>query len=181
MCRGTWRELGSAVSDKFKRFSLVFFLGALRDQEVATFSIPDLKHRPLALIANYSLHYVGTIPDNQVSADYCGEFSRLIGVSLRRPADSGFVGILSNGTSGDVNNINFAERRPPREPFEQVRQVATKVADSAFRAYASINHRSDVTLGIPTPSLSVEPLEPAPVFSLIYFPRFACQESPAIS
>ncbi|MFT5471501.1 MAG: neutral ceramidase [Verrucomicrobiales bacterium] len=118
------------------------------DPEVATFSVRDLKHRPLALIANYSLHYVGTIPDNQVSADYFGEFSRLIGVRLRRPVDSGFVGILSNGTSGDVNNINFGERRPPREPFEQVRQVATKVADSAFRAYASIDHRSDVTLGM---------------------------------
>ena len=40
------------------------------DPEVATFSVRDLKNRPLALIANYSLHYVGTIPDNKVSADY---------------------------------------------------------------------------------------------------------------
>ena len=41
-------------------------------------------------------------------------------------------GILSNGTSGDVNNIDFKNRRPSAKPFERMRQVAQRVA---FRRY----------------------------------------------
>ena len=61
--------------------------------------------KPLALFANYSLHYVGDMP--ALSADYFGVFAEVIGQKLK--AGPGFVGILSNGTSGDVNNINFKE------------------------------------------------------------------------
>ncbi len=37
-----------------------------------------------------------------------------------------FVGILSNGTSGDINNISFLEPRPGAKPFEQIRNVASR-------------------------------------------------------
>ena len=36
------------------------------------------KRKPLAIYANYSLHYVGGMPKGMVSADYYGEFARLI-------------------------------------------------------------------------------------------------------
>ena len=67
-----------------------------------------------------------------MSADYFGQFASLIEnrLSRSRPAE-GFVGILSNGTSGDINNFNFLNPRPPREPFEQIRIVASKTADVA--------------------------------------------------
>ena len=37
-----------------------------------------------------------------------------------------FVAMMSNGTSGDINNIPFGVTRPPREPFEQIRIVAAE-------------------------------------------------------
>ena len=37
-----------------------------------------------ALLANYSLHYVGHVPEGMVSADYFGEFARLMHVARRR-------------------------------------------------------------------------------------------------
>ncbi len=40
--------------------------------------------------------------------------------------DESFVAMMSNGTSGDINNIPFGVTRPPREPFEQIRIVAQK-------------------------------------------------------
>ncbi len=115
------------------------------DPEVSILSVRNAKGKPLALLGNYPLHYVGGIEKGKVSADYFGEFSRLIGSRLR--AEEGeFVGLLSNGTSGDVNNINFYGGRPPRELFEQIRIVSAKVADAAYQAYRKTDHQSDLTI-----------------------------------
>ena len=115
------------------------------DPDMTVISLQNAKRKPLALFANYSLHYVGAIPRKQVSADYFGEFARLMPTRLR--AGEGFVAMMSNGTSGDINNIPFGVTRPPREPFEQVRIVARKAADTAWFACQKIaEHKSDVTI-----------------------------------
>ena len=67
----------------------------------------------------------------------------------RLRAGDTFVAMMSNGTSGDINNIPFLVTRPPREPFEQIRIVAQKAADTAWLAHQKIDdHRSDVRLGM---------------------------------
>lgn len=117
------------------------------DPDVSILSVVDAKRKPLALFANYSLHYVGGTPSGQVSADYYGEFARLM--PSRLGAGAGFVAAMSNGTSGDINNIPFLVGRPPREPFEQIRIVAGEAADAAWKAYHAIGkHQGDVTLGM---------------------------------
>ncbi len=117
------------------------------DPDITIISVQDAKRKPLALFANYSLHYVGGAPGGQVSADYYGEFARLM--PSRVHGDENFVAMMSNGTSGDINNIPFGVVRPPREPFEQIRLVAGKAADTAWTARQKIEkHRSDVTLGM---------------------------------
>jgi hypothetical protein len=110
------------------------------DPEVSVLYVVNAKGRPLAVFANYSLHYVGNT-GGQISADYFGEFARLMPVRLGSPAD-GFVAMMSNGTSGDINNINFRNPRPRREPFEQIRIVASKTADAATRAIRQIDSPS---------------------------------------
>lgn len=117
------------------------------DPDITIISVQDVKRKPLALFANYSLHYVGGAPRGQMSADYFGEFARLM--PSRLPAADGFVAMMSNGTSGDINNIPFGVTRPPREPFEQIRLVAAKAADTAWLAHRKIEkHRSDARLGM---------------------------------
>ena len=117
------------------------------DPDVTILSVQDERRKPLALWANYSLHYVGHTPKGQVSADYFGEFARLMPSRLR--AGEGFVAMMTNGTSGDINNIPFLVTRPPREPFEQIRIVAQKAADAAWFAHRKIEqHRSDAPLGM---------------------------------
>lgn len=117
------------------------------DPDITVISVVDKRSKPLALFANYSLHYVGAIPKGQASADYFGEFARLMPTRLRAGDD--FVAMMSNGTSGDINNIPFGTTRPPREPFEQVRVVARKTADTAWFATQKIErHSDDVKLGI---------------------------------
>jgi len=112
------------------------------DPDVAVLSVRSLDGEPIALLANYSLHYVGGIPSGAVSADYFGEFARQIGRRLKvDPSKRSFVGMMSNGTSGDINNLNFRKPRPRAEPFVRVREVAAKIADAASAAYGEIKHR----------------------------------------
>ncbi len=117
------------------------------DPDITVISVQDLKRKPIALFANYSLHYVGGMPPAQISADYFGEFARLMPSRMR--GDESFVAMMSNGTSGDINNIPFGITRPRREPFEQIRIVAGKAADTAWLAHGKIGqHRADVRLGM---------------------------------
>lgn len=135
------------------------------DPEVSILSVRTAEGHPLCLLANYSLHFVGGVPAGHVSADYFGQFASLIEnrLSRVRPVD-GFVGILSNGTSGDVNNVNFRKLRPPREPFEQIRIVAGKTADTAFRAYEKVagDHEKVIPLGMVEREITLKVRMPTP-------------------
>ena len=117
------------------------------DPEISFLSVQTTEGRPLALLANYSLHYVGGVGAADISADYFGCFSsrieELLGAEKQDPA---FVGILSNGTSGDVNNVDFRNKRTPRAPYEAMRIVANEVAAEVQRALGAVKYRSDLTL-----------------------------------
>ena len=108
------------------------------DPEVSVLAVQSIPGQPIALLANYSLHYVGGLPPDTLSADYFGEFAKQIGAMIGVEEDSGFVGMMSNGTSGDINNINFFEPRIRKPPFEQIKLVANAVARSAKSAYDRI-------------------------------------------
>lgn len=119
------------------------------DPAVCFLSVRSTDGRPIALLANYSLHYVGGVGSGDVSADYFGYFAdkiqqRLDADRLEPP----FVGMMSNGTSGDVNNINFREQRERRKPYEKMKEVADRVADAVFEAHQSIEFHDQVPLDV---------------------------------
>ena len=116
------------------------------DPDVSVVSIQTAAGKPLALLANYSLHYVGDVPPGTVSADYFGEFARQI--EKRLAPDGSFVAMLTNGTSGDVNNINFREPRKPVPIFERIRTVASRVADAAQAACRDMKYQEGVQLAM---------------------------------
>jgi hypothetical protein len=131
------------------------------DPDLTVISIQDPRRRPVALFANYALHYVGGAPRGEISADYFGEFARLMPSRLRAGDD--FVAMLSNGASGDINNIPFLVTRPPREPFEQIRIVAQRAADAAWFAHRKIEkHRADVRLGMIERAVTLKYRRPTP-------------------
>ncbi len=109
-------------------------------------SIQTADGKPLALLANYSLHYVGDVPSGTVSADY---FGRVRPADRSPPGASGpFVAMLTNGTSGDVNNINFRQPRKALPIFERIRTVASRVADAAQAACAKMTYQDRVPLAM---------------------------------
>jgi hypothetical protein len=127
------------------------------DPDVSVLSVRTADGKPLALLANYSLHYVGDLPP--LSADYYGVFAGRIGSLIG--ADEKFVGIMSNGTSGDVNNIDYANPAPLRgQQGDRCRAVAEKVAQAAKKAYDTVKHRHDLTLAAATEELELKVRKP---------------------
>ncbi len=131
------------------------------DPEVSVLAVQTRDGKPIALLANYSLHYVGGNPE--LSGDYFAAFADRIAQLLGQDNGSGsFVGIMSNGTSGDVNNVNFTTAAPKTsQPGEQIKFVADSVARTALEVYKKIEFRDhaklaaavkDIELGVRKPS-----------------------------
>lgn len=139
------------------------------DPEVAVVSVQSKEGRPIALLANYSLHYVGGVGGGHASADYFGAFADRIQEDLGADRlDPPFVAMLSNGTSGDINNIDFTKPGESQKPYEQINRVAEAVAKAAMRAVEGIEHQDwvplssaqkEISLGVRRPS--AEELEEA--------------------
>ncbi len=134
------------------------------DPEVSFISVQTSDGRPLALLANYSLHYVGGVPIGDISADYFAAFSERIGGLLGAPdSDSDFVGIMTNGTSGDVNNIPFREKnRPSKERYERIDEVSKLVAEKVAKACKSIDYQNEVPLAAAHAELTLAMRKPDP-------------------
>lgn len=120
------------------------------DPQLSLLAVVGEQGQPLAVLANYSLHYVGGVPNDHISADYFGAFASRLGELLGVSAwqDPPFVGILSNGTSGNINNIDFRHPRPPRAPYEQIRIVAGDVAEEAKRVLEGLAFQDQAVLGV---------------------------------
>ena len=133
------------------------------DPEVAFVSVQALDGRPIALLANYSLHYVGGVGNGDLSADYFGMFAdsiqRLLGGDRLDPP---FVGVMSNGTSGDINNINFQHPRPRQPPYQQMHRVATAVAAEVLRIQQTVRFSDWVPLDMVQRELTLETRRPTP-------------------
>ena len=113
------------------------------DPDIPFLSVQSTDGKPIAFLANYSLHYVGGVP--ALSADYFAMFAERMRTLLN--ADDNFVGIMSNGTSGNINNVNFGKAGPgKKEQGEQARLVAESVAKAAFDAHKNVKHRDWVPL-----------------------------------
>lgn len=129
------------------------------DPEVAFVTVQTAEGKPLGLLANYSLHYVGGTLGTDISADYFGVFSEEIARLL--DADDTFLAMMSNGTSGDINNISFAVPRPAQEPYVQMKLVADKVAAEVHRALQTVTYhdwvplkaaQTEISLGVRKPT-----------------------------
>ncbi|MPZ17817.1 MAG: hypothetical protein GEV06_07900 [Luteitalea sp.] len=131
------------------------------DPEIRFLSVRTPEGRPIALLANYSLHYVGGVPTGHISADYFGVFaermSRLLGADAQDPP---FVAMMSNGTSGNINNINFAGGQAKLPPYGRMNVVANQVAGEVFRALQEIPYDDRVPLGMIQRELTLEARRP---------------------
>jgi hypothetical protein len=132
------------------------------DPEVSVLWVVAPGDRKLALLANYGLHYVGGVGPGHISADYFGYFAREVERLLESESqEPPFVGIMTNGTSGDVNNINFREAAPPFGPYEKMKLVATELALQAAEVAALSLPKDEAQLAARMATLDLAVRKPA--------------------
>jgi len=103
--------------------------------------------QPIALFSTYSLHYVGGVGNGHISADYfgmyCDALETLLKADRQTPA---FVALMANGTSGDINNINFRKPRPKQDAYSQMKYVAADVALKVAKSISKLTYADHLTL-----------------------------------
>jgi hypothetical protein len=106
------------------------------DPDLTLLSIRTLTGRPIALLANYSMHYFGS---PLISADYfalfAAEMAKLLNVEDASPP---FVGIMSQGTSGDSMWRDYNHKGHTRE----IHEFSRGMAERAMKAYEKIQYQS---------------------------------------
>ena len=113
------------------------------DTAVTVLSVQTADGKPLGLLANYSTHYAG-VSEAGLSADYFGEFCRVMAKELGVEEGKPFVALMSNGTSGDANCIDFTKLNWKNDRF----MVARAVADAALVALQDARYQDWVPLAM---------------------------------
>jgi len=133
------------------------------DPQIVFFALQTPAGQPIGLLANYSLHYVGGTGPNHISADYFAAFAdriqELLGADRLDPP---FVAAMSNGTSGNINNINFAVVREKRKPYEQIRLVADDCAQAVLKRYRELEWHEQASFGMRQRELELGVRKPTP-------------------
>lgn len=113
-----------------------------KDPDLSILSVQSPEGRPMAVLANYSMHYFGA---PAVSADYfgrfCARFAAILGADKVQPA---FVAIMSQGTAGDLHWMDYSQARKSID----IDQYAQQVAEVAAKAYQTIRYQDSVTLAM---------------------------------
>lgn len=117
------------------------------DPDLSMISIQTADGKPLAVLANFSMHYFG---DRDISADYFGLFSEGLKERLAKADPQGaspFVGIMSHGCSGDIWRRDYfvTDEDAPKFTIDSYTQG---LLDLAMEAYKKIDYRSDVDLAM---------------------------------
>ena len=121
------------------------------DPEVWVLSFQTLDGKPLGVFSNYSLHYVGGVDKGDVSADYFGIYGRRVQELLiedGQTPDHNFLAVMSNGTSGDINNVNWAGKEKSRvfSLYEKMYEVANDLAKETVNVLKKTKYHSWVSL-----------------------------------
>lgn len=109
------------------------------DPQVSFLAVKTIDDKWISLLANYSTHYVGGVPANVISADYFGEIDIMLKSKLK--AGNGFIGIMSNGTSGDVNTMDFKlTKNYPSGDYEKIKVIAHEITDSIVKVLQNVKY-----------------------------------------
>ncbi|QDT09657.1 PVC-type heme-binding CxxCH protein [Planctomycetes bacterium K23_9] len=112
---------------------------------------------PICVMGNLSMHYFGGAG---FSADYFGEVARILQMRVGKDsgtASAGVVGIMSQGTSGDLHWMDYSK---PRQGIKR-QEYSQRVADRVLEAWKTIEHRSDHSLAMAEKRLTIDRRTPS--------------------
>ena len=134
------------------------------DPQFSVLSVQHADGTPLCVLGNFSVHYCGGYQRGVVSADYFGVYCRELESLLTREGVRGeeypdFIGIMSNGTSGNTGAFQSSTGKNFK-PFEGMNHYGRMLADETMQVLEQIEYASEpkiamiqrqVTLGVRKP------------------------------
>lgn len=148
------------VTNPFGHESEIISRTGSTDPELYFLAIKSHAGEWISLLANYSLHYVGDFDPQFISADYFGLFAGFLAKEL--DASAGFVGIMSNGTSGNVNIWDFIHPdRYPSGPFEKSTMIANDLVKKIKSQLDGLTWEEQPEIHIETTEISCKIQKPS--------------------
>jgi hypothetical protein len=123
------------------------------DTGLTLLSIRTKDGEPLAVLANFSMHYFGQ--GAGFSADYFGEFSGYLEAKLTSQAGGARppVAIMSQGTSGDSHWMDYGQ--PERKGYSRS-QYAHELGNIALAALEKVDYRDNIDLAMAETQLTLK-------------------------
>jgi len=112
------------------------------DPDLSLLSVQSHDRRPIALLANYSMHYYGGV--KPISADYFGRFTAEMQQRIGKDRGTPPVVMMSQGTSGDLHWMDYSRPRPKRD----IDAYAEAIAKLSCDAYWKIQYHESVPLAM---------------------------------
>ncbi|EAQ79154.1 PVC-type heme-binding CxxCH protein [Blastopirellula marina] len=111
------------------------------DPELAIISFQSPEGRPIAMLANFSMHYFG----GGGASDYFGDYCRALEAKLDQKSEDKppFVAVMSHGCSGDIWRVDY--RAGTNQTFEGFVEGMVERTDQAL---ADIEYQSDATIAM---------------------------------
>ncbi|MFI4873895.1 MAG: hypothetical protein ACIALR_01060, partial [Blastopirellula sp. JB062] len=119
------------------------------DPQLSVISFQSPEGRPIALLANFSMHYFG----GGGAADYFGAYCKSLEEKLnQKSADAApFVAVMSHGCSGDIWRVDY--RTGTNQTFEG---FVEGMVERTEQALATIKYESDATLAMAETRLELD-------------------------
>ena len=127
------------------------------DPDLSLISFQALDGRPIAVLANFSMHYFGGQP--ALDADYFGLFCEALKSRLAAKPDDAhppFVGIMSHGCSGDIWRRDYTIPASDRGKDPTIQSYAEGLVEIAMAAYNTIEYdqKADLAMSEARPHLN---------------------------
>lgn len=123
------------------------------DPDLSMISFQSSDGRPLALLANFSMHYFSGV--EALNADYFGMFCESLQAKLgtsdrvgRNQEHPAFVAAMSHGCSGDIWRRDYTKPPPPKEQEFTIDSYTDGLARIALSAYETIEYDANPDLAM---------------------------------
>lgn len=139
---------GERIKSVAGRSKQIIQPAAAIDPQCSILSIQHADGTPLAILGNMSIHYCGGYQKGQISADYFGAYAKHLAEKLMQSkTHPPFVGMLSNGTSGNVGAV-MKQDQSKYAAFEWIEESGKQFAEQTLIVIEQIDHKHNLKLSM---------------------------------
>ncbi|QDV15534.1 Neutral/alkaline non-lysosomal ceramidase [Gimesia panareensis] len=130
------------------------------DPQCSILSVQHADGTPLAVLGNMSIHYCGGYRKGEISADYFGAYAKYLAKKLASTGSHPpFVGMLSNGTSGNVGAVMKQDKKK-YPPFAWIDESGKQFAEQTVKVLQKLKYQRNVPVEMVEREIELEIRKP---------------------